>query len=233
MRQVATIIAGCALAATAACGGNNDSAAGANRDTNESSTEARETRPSQPSEQPLTLTGCLQKRGGGISNEYLLTMINEPAGVGTSGSVTATGSSVEREQMRIAARTFRLDPKNDVDLNPMLGKQVRVTGRIDEPADVPNGKGPIGSDLDTQRPNRDPVAQERRGAGLKVDDLALFDVTSAAVVADACGDNRSGQAGETGASPQGPETLPGPGNVHRELPQGAPSEQGPRRPIQR
>ena len=131
MRQVATVIAGCALAAAVACGGDNNSTAmGTNEQPNDSAAEARDTAETQTSDQPVTLTGCLQKRGGGISNEYLLTMINEPAGVGTSGSVTSTGSSVEREQMRIAARTFRLDPQDGVEQLEGTGVASRCRGAL-------------------------------------------------------------------------------------------------------
>src|SRR5205807_2690620 len=91
--------------------------------------------------QPLTVEGCLQRGGGTFSNGFLLTMLNEPPGVGTSGNLTRTGSPVEREQMREAARTYRLDPKGDLKLSDMVGRQVRVTGTMTEGAHLPQGDG--------------------------------------------------------------------------------------------
>jgi hypothetical protein len=194
MRQIAgTMMIGCTVAVAAACGGD--------------------TTGNDNNRQPTTLTGCLQQGGGALRSGYMLTMLNEPAGVGTSGSVTQSGSSVEREQMRIAARTYRLSPKDDVELDAMVGKQVRVTGVIVEEADVPNGKGAIGSDSDSQRPNRDVTEQTRRGAQLDTSNLARLEVTNAAVVADACGDVRQPGPGEaaTGmenATPSGVRPTP-------------------------
>lgn len=194
MRQMAgTIMIGCTLAVAAACGGDSTTGSDDNR-------------------QPLTLTGCLQQGGGALRSGYMLTMLNEPSGVGTSGSVTQSGSSVEREQMRIAARTYRLSPKDDVELDTMVGKQVRVTGVIVEEADVPNGKGAIGSDSDSQRPNRDVTEQTRRGAQLDTSNLARLEVTNAAIVADVCGDIRQPEpeaaTGMENAAPGGVRTAP-------------------------
>ena len=192
-RMAGAMMIGCTLAVAAGCGGGDTS--------------------SDNDRQPMTLTGCLQQGGGALRSGYMLTMLNEPAGVGTSGSVTQSGSSVEREQMRIAARTYRLSPKDDVELDKMVGKQVRVTGVIVEEADVPNGKGAIGSDSDSQRPNRDVTEQTRRGAQLDTSNLARLEVTNAAIVADACGDVRQPGAGEaaTGmenAAPSGGRATP-------------------------
>ena len=218
MRLIAGIIAGC-VAASVACSDNNTRTANDNR---RSDNAVRE---------EMTLTGCLQGGGGTFSNGYLLTMLNDPAGVGTSGSVTSSGSSVEREQMRIAAQTYRLDPDDDVDLDRMVGKQVRVDGRVSEEANVPNGKGGIGSNLDTQRPNRDAFDQERKGPQLRMGDLATFEVTSASIVADSCESAGvwSGRGPAIREDPERPrnkvgETMP----KERMSP-----EQGPRRPIER
>jgi hypothetical protein len=182
MRSMATVmIVGCALAVTAACDGTSDESASRLSDAQE----------------PMTLTGCLQRGGGSLRPGYILTMLNEPAGVGTSGSVTESGSSVEREQMRIAARTFRLSPTGDVELGGMVGKQVRVTGVIVDDADVPNGNGAIGSDSDSQRPNRDVAEQTRRGAQLDTSQLARLEVTSASIASEACGERREPPSGGT------------------------------------
>jgi len=51
-----------------------------------------------------------------------------------------------------------------------------------------SGNGAIGSGSDQQRPNRD--AQQRdRSPEIKTGDLAKFEVTSAAIVGEACGGN--------------------------------------------
>src|SRR5690349_21957736 len=93
-----TVSVACAtLVASFACGGNHDSnARGTAADTHADAKAGA----AATANQPMTLEGCLQRGGGTFSNGFLLTMLNEPAGVGTSGSLTRTGSSVEREQLR-------------------------------------------------------------------------------------------------------------------------------------
>jgi hypothetical protein len=117
-------------------------------------------------------------------------MVNEPAAaVGTSGNLTATGSSIEREQLRYASETYRLDPKGDVQLRGMLGHQVRVTGTITEKARVPNGSRDEG-DVGTNQSLRTRTQEETRdhpGLHLDANDLAKLDVTSASAVSDSCG----------------------------------------------
>jgi len=138
--------------------------------------------------QQVTFEGCVQRGGGMLSNSYLLTMLNEPPGAaGTSGSVTSTGSSVEREQMRVAAQTYKLDPKGDVKLDELVGKQVRVTGTVTHGSNLPNGNGVIGSDQDTQRPNRDNDDRQERSPKISTADLATLEVTTAAATGDSCG----------------------------------------------
>jgi hypothetical protein len=67
----------------------------------------------------------------------LLTMMNEPAGAaGTSGSVTRTGSAVEREQMRVAARTYRLRATGPSSW-PARRQAGEATATIGESADLP------------------------------------------------------------------------------------------------
>jgi len=80
----------------------------------------------------ITVSGCLQ-RGPGSS--YLLTRVNEPQekGVGTTGSPGA----VEREQLRMASGTYRIKPNDDVHLDDVVGKEVRVVGTIEQSADLP------------------------------------------------------------------------------------------------
>ncbi len=138
--------------------------------------------------QQASFEGCVQRGGGIMSNELLLTMMNEPPGAaGTSGSVTKTGSSVEREQMIMAAKTYRLRSTGSVDLDPLVGKQVRLTATIGEAADLPNGNGGIGSSGDSQRPNRSPEDKLKQDPELSVADLGRLDVTNAVVTGEACG----------------------------------------------
>jgi hypothetical protein len=93
-------------------------------------------------ETPITVAGCLQKGDG---SAFLLTRVNEPTrSVGTTGpagadSPTAGANSavVEREQMRSAAGAYRLDPKGDVKLDDLVGKEVRVVGTVTENMDLP------------------------------------------------------------------------------------------------
>ncbi len=218
------MLTGCALLGTVACGSNsNDQAAmGTSSQPAAVAGDTVERRDTNAGSQQVTLTGCLQRGGGALTRGFMLTMLNEPSGsVGTSGnSVTQSGSSVEREQMRMAARTYRLEPKGEVDLDPMVGKQVRVTGVVVEAADVPKGNAPIGSDADTQRPNRDRNDREAVGARMDTSDLAKVEISAASIVAEACGGRDNGQpsgvgAGRSGAvsSPlqNGPDSAPGAG----------------------
>jgi hypothetical protein len=193
MRTTTTWIACAALVACVGCGRSEDSkrtndgndadqAARTTADANGTTTSAADQR------QQATFQGCVQKGAGMLSNSYLLTMLNEPPGAaGTSGSVTSTGSSVEREQMRVAAQTYRLDPKGDVKLDELVGKQVRVTGTVTRGANLPNGNGAIGSDQDTQRPNRDDRDQQDRSPRISTADLATLEVMTATATGDSCG----------------------------------------------
>jgi hypothetical protein len=145
----------------------------------------------------MTLVGCLQRGGSVFGGGYLLTMLREPEGaIGTSGSITQSGSSVEREQMRAAASTYRLDPQKGVDLDDKVGKEVRVTGVVAEAANLPNGAGAIGTSGDTQVPNRDRNAQNGRDTHLDTGDLAKLDVSSAVVTSASCG-SRDETSGKT------------------------------------
>jgi len=185
-----------------ACSGKNDTAVGTAQDDGERTTAVGSTREADGRRnEAVTLEGCLQQDSGTFSRGYLLTMVNEPSMVGTAGSVTATGSAVEREQMQMAATTYRIDPKGDLELKNMLGKRVRVSGTVTEQPQLPNGNGAIGSDSDQQRPNRD-AAQRDRKTEIKTGDLAKVDVTSAAIVGEACGGNLGHEtSGKTQGAP--------------------------------
>jgi hypothetical protein len=191
MQRSATALARAALIACVGCGRSD------NR-TTQQQPEATGTS-GNAAQQQTTFEGCLQKGAGMFGTDYLLTMFNEPPGVaGTSGSITATGSSVEREQMTMAAKTYRLDPNDEhVKLGDMVGKRIRVTGVIAERARVPNGTGPIGSSLDTQLPNRNRNVQDSYGSAVDSGDLAKIDVASAAVIGPACGTQSRVLSGRT------------------------------------
>jgi hypothetical protein len=165
---------------------------------------------SASNDKQVTLEGCVQRGGGTIGSGFLLTMLNTPDGVaGTTGSVTKSGSSVEREQMRVAAQTYRLNPKGDAKLDDKVGKQVRVTGVITDNANLPNGSGAIGSNRDTQPPNRDSNSQEDRNPRLNTTDLAKVDVSSAVVTGESCGSIGSETSGTTDGRMAGtPRTPP-------------------------
>jgi hypothetical protein len=191
MKRMTALTAGAVLVACVACGRNDSSAVGsAQNEGDHTNAEMASTREADGEKgRAVTLEGCLQQGDGTFTRGYLLTMVNEPSTAGTAGSVTSTGSSVEREQLRMAASTFRLDPKGDMKLGEMLGKRVRVAGTVSEQAQAPNGAGSIGSDRDSQKPDQNGRIDRDHGVQLATSDLAQVDVTSAAVVGDACGGN--------------------------------------------
>jgi hypothetical protein len=121
---------------------------------------------------PTSLTGCLQK-GGGMTTSYVLTEVNEPTrSVGTSGSAEKPGT-VAQEQMREAKHAYRLDGDKD-QLDPLVGKQVRVEGTIAENSDL------------NKRADESPRDRDKP-ADIDPGDLAKVNVQSISAVADACG----------------------------------------------
>jgi hypothetical protein len=185
--RTATIAACAALVASVACGRNADTPVDTAQGDRSATTDQKSTREANDEmHRAVTLEGCLQQGTGTFNRGYLLTMVNQPSSVGTAGSVTATGSSVEREQLRMAASTYRLSAKDEIKLSDMVGKRIRVSGNIAEEAEVPNGAGRLGSDRDTQIPNRDTNPQRDRNPRLDVTELAKVDVASAVVVDEGC-----------------------------------------------
>jgi hypothetical protein len=165
-----TAVAGFSIAATIACGNANTRNNSATDDTMPARTAPAADQQSRKGE-AVNLTGCLQE---GKRGTYILTRLNEPAqrGVGTSGD----GIAVEREQLREAANAYRVEAKNQVDMEEMLGKQVRVTGVVSKGADLPS------QPTATNGTGRDDTRE-------KIDqgDLAKIDADSVTVVADNCG----------------------------------------------
>jgi hypothetical protein len=118
----------------------------------------------------VTVTGCLQQ-GGGMASNFILTQASSTSGaVGTTGSATDT-NKVGNEQRAAAAKSYRLDGDKDT-LNPLVGHQVRVSGRITD-------AGKIQTDQD----------RSANGSPSDIDakDLAKISVDGVEKVADACG----------------------------------------------
>jgi len=142
----------------------------------------------------VTVTGCLQKESG-FGTTYIVTSVNEPShkGVGTSG----TGAAVEREQLREAANAYRVETKDKVDMEAMVGKEVRVSGVIAKRADLP--------DLPAATANATATSEKNEARQMdKIDkgDLAKIDEASISIVSDNCGghaDRSSGTKGTTAA----------------------------------
>jgi len=168
-----TAVSALAIAGTIACGNNN-------RSTNaSSSTPPPAPATDQKAEKaatPITVTGCLQRDGG----TYIVTRLNEPSekGVGTTGS----GAAVEHEQLREAANAYRVDPKQDTDLDKMIGKKVSVNGTLEDKANLPQASGTSGQSSANDRPD------------IGRTDLAKISADNVSVVSDNCG----GAAGAKG-----------------------------------
>ena len=134
---------------------------------------------------PVTLVGCLQKGDG--RSDYILTEVNSTrTTVGTSGAAqrpSAGGQSdrssdvVGQEQMRAAAHAYRLSGDRSA-IEPLVGKQVRVSGSLAKSSDL-NAHDDNGRMKDRDR--------------TKIDegDLAKVDVASIDSVSDNCGGKSS------------------------------------------
>jgi len=134
---------------------------------------------------PMTVTGCLQQ----VGRTYVVTRLNEPSreGVGTTGS----GAAVEREQVRMAANAYRIEGKDQGDWDPMVGKQVRVSGTVKEGADLPRPDASAAGDrASATSGSSDAASREKIDKG----DLAKLDVSSISVVSDNCGQAGDGAA---------------------------------------
>jgi len=158
---------------------------GPGRDDSNSTTEGRDPKGNAPgvvnrlsesatsgSSQTITLTGCLQR---GDRNGFILTTVNEPnASVGTTDSA-ASGDTVRREQLRAARHAYALEPRQNVNLDDMVGKQVQVTGMVTERTDLPGATAGRTDDKGTS-----PISNS---------DLSRVGVTAVTMTAGACGAN--------------------------------------------
>ncbi len=171
-----TCVAGGVLAmaiSTGAC--NRDEAAEIDRDTDRLASDT-----AKPGHEgaPITVTGCLQR--GDAMNSFVLTQINTPSDspVATTGK-EAGSEAVQREQMRGAKHAYELEGDDRDALRTLVGKQVRVTGTVEENSDLPS----------EARENRDSTSR-REGLDINARDLAKIEVTGVVQVADVCGDAR-------------------------------------------
>jgi len=182
-----TTVTTVALAAVCAC---NKDARDNSRTTPADQTPIARNAPAadrQDVKSPIEVTGCLQKEGG-LTTTYIVTAMNEPSekGVGTSGS----GAAVEREQLRSAENAYRIDPKDKVDMDSMVGKQVRVSGVVAKRADLPDTPPAATNPPATKQPN-----DSRTMDNIDKGDLAKIDEASIAVVSDNCGGHADRTAG--------------------------------------
>ena len=122
---------------------------------------------------PVTLTGCLQKGDG--RSDYILTEISQPrTSVGTSGSTSAANTDkVGQEQMRAAEHAYKLSADKDT-LEPLVGKQVRVSGTVERQSKL-------------NEHNDNGTVKDRDRTKIDADDLASVHVASIDSIADACG----------------------------------------------
>jgi len=121
----------------------------------------------------------LQKGDG--RSDYILTEINTPKeSVGTSGAAGTSGAdTVAQERLQAAEHAYRLSGDHD-NLEPLVGKRVRVSGTLAQASDLnahdDNGK-----------------MKDRDRAKIGESDLAKVDVASVDSVADTCGGKASGR----------------------------------------
>jgi len=162
-----------ALATVCACHKDNRDNTNAMPPANQTPT----TQSAPPSDQqainsPITVTGCLQKEGG-LMTSYIVTGMNQSSqnGIGTTGN----GNAVEREDLREAENSFRVSPKDNVDMDSMVGKQVRVSGVIAKRADLPE-------------PSTATSGKDQANEMEKIDkgDLAKIDDATITVLSDTC-----------------------------------------------
>jgi hypothetical protein len=127
---------------------------------------------SAPDDAPISISGCLQN---GDRGSFIVTEINSVSqpSVGSNGTPEAVG----REQMRQAAKAYRVDPKGDIDLESLVGKQVSVRGTVEERADLPQGTTGTTASAD-RADSRDDMDQG---------DLAKIEATSVSMIAEQCG----------------------------------------------
>ena len=165
-------IAGGLAVAMSAAACSRDEAAEVDRDTDSLAADTSSQRGHEGA--PITVTGCLQ-RGSGLNN-YILTQVNAPSDtpVATSGK-DSSGAAVQREQLREAKHAYVLDGDDNDAMRSLIGKQIRVTGTIDETSELRRGTAD---------------GDRREGLDIGAGDLAKVAVQGIVPVADVCGDSR-------------------------------------------
>jgi hypothetical protein len=128
---------------------------------------------------PITVMGCLQQQGSGLTRTYVLTRMTKPESVGTSGSENR--GTAERDQLKAAENSYRIDAPRDVKLDELVGKQVSVKGTIVERSDLAS------SDRDANAKGTAGVANDQNARrDIKAGDLAEISASSITKVADQC-----------------------------------------------
>jgi len=164
---------GCVIAATAAaCSTTRDKQETAQSEGERTSAQrtdsSAEGQSGDSAKTSIMVVGCLQTGGG---NALILTRVNEPArSVATGG--TSDGAVVEREQLRSASGSYRVDPPPDVQATNMIGKEVQIIGTVTKNADLGRPSG--GNDRRAQ------------GADIKSSDLTRIAATSITATRDVC-----------------------------------------------
>lgn len=183
-----------ALATVCACNKDNRD----NTNTMPPADQAPLTQTAAPADQqavnsPITVTGCLQKEGG-LMTTYIVTGMNEPPqkGIGTTGN----GTAVEREQLREAENAYRVSPKDNVDMESMVGKQVRVSGMIAKRADLPEPATATSGNNEAKEMKKEAKEMEKIDKG----DLAKIDDATIAVVSDNCGGHEAQSSSKKSSS---------------------------------
>jgi hypothetical protein len=190
------MLAGACLAAATLVGCNRSNDANDMRGTAATSGNADQ-------QQPVNLSGCLQRSSETLTDAFVLTAVNGTQGStaatntapqagaeannptrapgsasGAPGSVgtagSASGDVVGREQHAAATKTYRLDGDGD-QLRDLVGKQVRVSGHLTD-------RGDLG------RPDRpSTTAGGNVDRDISTSDLARVKVDSIEKMADVCG----------------------------------------------
>jgi hypothetical protein len=121
-------------------------------------------------QQSVSVTGCLQE--GVHQRDYILTHQNEPPiPVGTSDS--AQSVTIRRDELSEARNAYRLLPAKNVDLGPLVGKQIRVSGTVVVPARMP-ARGTLSNESGS-------------GPEITESDLAALHITTVSTMSGACG----------------------------------------------
>ena len=129
---------------------------------------------------PITLTGCLQRGNGVLTESFILTAVNSPAAdapIATRGE-SDKAAPVEREELRAAKHAYRLRGDDD-ELEQLVGRQIRVTGTLAELSDLP-ALGAAGS-RDERRQQTDAPSPD-----IQTRDLAQVEVQSVEQIAAVC-----------------------------------------------